>query len=536
MMRKTAVVFGLLLSLAVLSHTSSAQSDNAAEVSRPVHSDTMKIPLRDIPDRVPERPARGGRDFEPGRPFPVDKSGPVVDSALQTTYSPSSGTIEPKAAIDGVPIDPNYRVAPPDTTGDLGPNHYVQWVNLRYSVYDVARDASNNITGFALRSGFPKNGNVIWSGFGGQCETSNDGDPLVQYDQAADRWILTQFAVSSSPYLQCIAVSTGPDPTGTYNRYAYSFANDFNDFPKMGIWADKYVITYNMFRRGRTFSGANVCGYDRAAMIAGTTAKQVCVRTSTSYGSILPADVEGSTHPAAGSATPLLSITSSSLLAWRFSVNFAAGTATLNGPSTVAGVAAFSRACGGGTCVPQLGTTNKLDSLGDRLNYRLSYRQINGKEVMVVNHAVTAGSSTGIRWYEFRNASGQTLSSANPVVFQQGTYAPDSTYRWMGSAAMDSAGNIAVGYSASSGSIVPGIRFASRGPNDAAGTLGAESVIKAGGGSQNSTLARWGDYSTMSVDPLGGCNLVFTTEVLPATGNFNWATHIYSVRLPGCTN
>ena len=199
------------------------------------------------------------------------------------------------------------------------------------------------------------------------CESSNDGDPLVQYDQAANRWILTQFAVSATPYLQCVAVSTSGDPTGTYNRYAYSFGTDFNDFPKMGIWGDTYVITYNMFKRGRTFGGTNVCGYERALMLSGGAARQVCVRTSTSYASLLPADVEGTASIPAGAANPLLSITSSSLLSWRFTVNWGAGTATLTGPSTVAGVAAFSRACGGGTCVPQPGTTQQLDSLGDQI-------------------------------------------------------------------------------------------------------------------------------------------------------------------------
>ena len=165
-------------------------------------------------------------------------------------------------------MDPSYRVAPPDTTGDLGLTHYVQWVNLRYAIYTVTR-SGGTITGFNLVSGFPKNGNVVWQGFGGPCETYNDGDPIVQYDQLADRWILTQFAVSETPYTQCVAVSTGEDPTGTYNRYAYSYGTDFNDYPKMGVWPDGYYITYNMFRRGRTFSGSKVCAFERAKMLAG---------------------------------------------------------------------------------------------------------------------------------------------------------------------------------------------------------------------------------------------------------------------------
>ncbi|MCA1631316.1 MAG: hypothetical protein LC774_13435 [Acidobacteria bacterium] len=484
----------------------------------------------------PER-ARAGRDFEPGRPQPVGNSNPAgVDPLAMRGVTSSSATAAPKASTIGTPVDPNARVAPPDTTGDLGPNHYVQWVNLRYSVYTLTRDAGNNITGFNLVGGFPKNGNIIWQGFGGQCETSNDGDPIVQYDQFADRWVLTQFAVSSTPYLQCVAVSTTPDPTGTYNRYAYSYGTDFNDYPKMGVWSDGYYITYNMFRRGRTFSGNQVCAFERDKMLVSAAARKVCARTSSSYASLEPADIEGTTLPAAGTANPLLSITSTSLLSWKFAVNWAAGTGTLTGPTTVAGVAAFSRACGGGTCIPQPGTTQQLDSLGDRLMYRLSYRNFVDHEMLLVNHSVATGGVTGVRWYELRNALGNTISGATPVIFQQGTYAPTSDYRWMGSAAMDKTGGIAIGYNISNASsIKPSIRYAFRSPVDLPGTLGGETSILAGPGVQTGNqLARWGDYSMLSVDPVDGCTMVFTTEYLPANGSFNWTTYISSFKLSTC--
>ena len=442
----------------------------------------------------------------------------------------------PNAATNGTPIDPNARVAPPDTTGDIGPNHYVQWVNLRYSIYTLTRDASNNITGFNLVGGFPKQGNIVWQGFGGACETSNDGDPLVQYDQFADRWVLTQFAVSSTPYTQCVAVSTGPDPTGSYYRYAYSYGNDFNDYPKMGVWRDGYYITYNMFRRGRTFVGNRVCAFERDRMLIGAAARQICAQTSSSNASLMPGDIEGSTLPAAGTANPLLSISTSALLSWRFAVNWTAGTGTLTGPSTVAGVAAFTRACSGGTCIPQPGTTQRLDSLGDRLMYRLSYRNFGTHESLVINHSVTANNAAGIRWYELRNATGQTIGSATPVIRQQGTFAPTSDYRWMGSAAMDKTGGIAIGYNISNASsIKPGIRYAYRAPADALGTLGSETSILMGPGVQTgSNLARWGDYSTISVDPVDGCTMVFTTEFIPSDGNFNWSTYIHSFKLSTC--
>ncbi|HBY61624.1 MAG TPA: hypothetical protein DEH78_17520, partial [Solibacterales bacterium] len=459
-------------------------AEHRAEISLPDKVDRMPAALRDLPDRRPTTPPRGGRDFEPGRPFDVgNANAPFTDPLAAGGTGPiRTASIPTAAATTGTPVDPNARVAPPDTTGDLGPNHYVQWVNLRYSVYTLTRDASNQITAFNLVSGFPKNGNVIWSGFGGRCESDNDGDPIVQYDQLADRWILTQFAVSAQPYTQCVAVSTGPDPTGTYYRYAYSYGRDFNDYPKMGVWPNAYYITYNMFRNGRTFSGNRVCAFERAQMLVGGAARQACA-TTTSAASLLPADLEGTTLPV-GTANPLLSISSSQLLSFRFTVNWSNATATLSGPTAVSGVAAFTRACGGGTCIPQQGTTRTLDSLADRLMYRLSYRNFGGSERLLVNHSVTANNASGVRWYVLTNASGQNVSTATPVLSQQGTYAPTSDYRWMGSAAMDKTGGIAIGYNVSSSSIKPSIRYAFRGPNDTLGTLGGETSVLVGPGSQ----------------------------------------------------
>lgn len=507
-----------------------------AEATGPDHFDRTTVPLRDLFDRgVPGTP-RGGRDFEPGHPQPVGNTNPSGPDPLAAsgTGNPQAVAI-PKAFTEGTPVDPSRRVAPPDTTGDLGLTHYVQWVNLRYAMYTVTR-SGGTITAFTLVNGFPKNGNVVFQGFGGPCEQYNDGDPIVQYDQLADRWILTQFAVSATPYTQCIAVSTSGDPTGTYNRYSYSYGTDFNDYPKMGVWPDGYYVTYNMFRRGRTFVGSKVCAFERDQMLIGASARQICAQTSNSYGSLLPSDLEGSALPPAGSPNYLLSITSSSLLSWRFAVNWSAGTGSLTGPSTVAGVAAFSRACSGGTCIPQPGTTQKLDSLADRLMYRLSYRNFGTREALLVNHSVASNSVSGIRWYELGNATGQTLASANPVVRQQGTFQPTADFRWMGSAAMDQTGGIAIGYNVSNASSIrPSIFYAYRSPVDVFGTLGSETSILVGPGSQTgNNLSRWGDYSTVSIDPADGCTMVFTTEYIPVNGSFNWATAIQSFRLSSC--
>jgi hypothetical protein len=216
-------------------------------------------------------------------------------------------------------------------------------------------------------------------------------------------------------------------------------------------------------------------------------------------------------------------------------VNWSTGTGTLTGPTSISGVS-FSRACSGGTCIPQPGTTQQLDSLADRLMYRLSYRNLGTREALVINHSVATGGVSGIRWYELQNASGQTMNSATPTVRQQGTFSPTSDYRWMGSAAMDKTGGIAVGYNISnSTTIKPSIRYTYRGPSDTLGTMAPEVSILAGPGVQTGNqLSRWGDYSTISIDPVDGCTMVFTTEYIPTDGSFNWSTFIYSFKLTTC--
>lgn len=523
------------LPLTVVQSQSEVGQQHRAEMSHPIHFDKTTKPLREMFDTgEPQKAIRGGRDFEPGRPQPVTNvNREFIDPLASKGVGSPAALADPKASIVGTPVDPQARVAPPDTTGDIGPNHYVQWVNLRYSIYTLTRDANNEITNFTLVPGFPKQGNVVWQGFGGRCQTDNDGDPLVQYDQLADRWVLTQFAVSGQPFTQCVAVSTSPDPTGTYFRYAFSYARDFNDYPKMGVWPDAYYITYNIFRNGSQFRGNRVCAFERAVMLVGGPARQACANTSTSHHSLVPADLEGTTLPPAA-PNLLLSMTTSAVNLWRFSVNWGAGTGTLTGPTNL-GVAAFSRACGGGACIPQPGTTQRLDSLADRLMYRLSYRNFGTHEAMVINHAVTSGTGVGIRWYEFRNAAGQTMASATPVINQQGTFAPTNDFRWMGSAALDQSGGIAIGYNISNAStIVPSIRYAYRGPTDPAGTMGNETNALTGSGIQTGGLSRWGDYSTVSVDPVDGCQMVFTTQFQPANGSFNWTTFIHSFKLSTC--
>jgi hypothetical protein len=300
----------------------------------------------------------------------------------------------------------------------------------------------------------------------------------------------------------------------------------FPDYPKLGVWPDAYYMSFNMF--GRRFLGANACAMDRAKMLAGAAATMQCFQQSSSVASLLPSDLDGTTVAPAGSPAFFVNVGSNSLNLWKFHVDFTApANSTFIGPTNLP-VAAFTPACNGGACIPQLGTNQSLDSLADRLMYRLAYRNFGNHDSLVVNHSVTAGSGVGIRWYELQNPN------TNPVVFQQGTYAPTSDFRWMGSIAMDSAGDIAVGYSASSSSIHPAIRYTGRTPADPLGVLQVESSIIEGTGSQLSGLSRWGDYSSMSVDPVDDCTFWYTTEYLKIDGTFNWNTRIASFKFPGC--
>jgi hypothetical protein len=264
-------------------------------------------------------------------------------------------------------------------------------------------------------------------------------------------------------------------------------------------------------------------------MLAGVpTATQQCFNTSISYGGLLPADLDGTTLPPAGAPNPFVALgTSNTTLAlWKFHSDFVTpANATFTGPTAIT-VPAYTEACD--QCIPQNGG-ELLDSLSDRLMYRAAYRNFGTHESIVVNHAVTAGTSVGLRWYELRGVT------TTPTVYQSGTFAPDGDYRWMGSAAMDQSGNIAIGYTVSSSAIKPQIRYTGRLAGDPLGQMTqGEGTIINGGGAQTNTYHRWGDYSSMSVDPVDDCTFWHANEYIPSNGSFNWKTRIASFTLPLC--
>ncbi|MGB9071506.1 MAG: choice-of-anchor D domain-containing protein [Terriglobales bacterium] len=406
----------------------------------------------------------------------------------------------------------NMQAAPPDTEGTVGLTQYVQWVNLEFAVFDKS-------TG-ALVSG-PFEGNTIWAGFGGVCQTNNDGDPIVQYDKINNRWIFTQLMIASTPYTQCVAVSTTSDATGTYNRYAFAFGNNFNDYPKMGVWTDAYYMTFNMFLNGQSFEGADACALQSSAMMAGTSAKIICFQQSSNIGGMLPGDLDGTIQPAVGEPEFFVNYGTNSLRLWKFHVDFVTpSNSTFTGPTTLT-VNSFSPL----GSVPQPGTSQRLDSLSDRIMYRAPYRKFaDGHEALLVSHSVVGGE----RWYELRDPNG------TPTVYQQGTFGPDSNFRWMGSIAMDQSGDIGLGYSVSSTSVFPSVFFTGRVPSDSLGNMETEQAIVNGTGSQNGGLSRWGDYSDMSVDPVDDCTFWYTQEYMKTTGSFNWNTRIANFKFANC--
>ncbi len=453
------------------------------------------------------------------------------DGAVQKTTAPTFKAPAVSLNFDGVGAGftgPNgtfsVTSAPPDTDGAVGSTQYVSLVNTDLAVF-------NKTTGAVVYGPVPTN--TLWSGFGGGCQTNNDGDGVVIYDRAAGRWVVSQFSVSTTPYLQCVAVSQTSDATGGWNRYSFSYGNtNFPDYPKMGSWPDAYYTTFNVFANGSTFSGANLCAYDRSKMLTGAAATQQCFQLSSAYGGVLPSDLDGATAPPANSPNYLIAYDTNSLDLWKFHVDWTTpANSTLNGPTNIS-VPSFSPVCGGGTCITQPGTTNTLDSLADRMMFRLAYRNFGDHEALVASHSVVAGTKGGVRWYELRNPGG------TPTVYQASTFAPDTTaYRWMPSIAMDQAGDIALGYSVSTKTaptINPSVVYTGRASTDTLNTMQTEVNVITGGGVQNGGLSRWGDYSAMTVDPVDDCTFWFTSEYIPSNGSFNWKTRIASFKFPGC--
>ncbi len=523
----------VLSTLAILCVSAVSAAGSTVEVIQEIKHDTSQA-LRTMAETPAPAPQHYSRPML-STPGHTDTSDGVEDPALQEIAGSSVRTT-PGLNLLGLGtgfVGPSgtfsVQFAPPDTNGAAGDTQYVQMVNIDYAVFD--KTTGNPTLG-------PLSFNTIFNGFGGSCASTNVSDPTVLYDKLAGRWFIEYFTVNS-PYAFCLAVSSTSDATGSYHRYAFRVSSGLPDYAKTGIWPDAYYISARLFQGGANYIGPMGCAADRTKMLAGAAATLQCIQiNNTSLDGMLPSDLDGSTAPVAG--TPNYYVVqgptgSNSLQLYKFHVDFVTpANTTFTGPTSIP-VAAYTQA-GSSSAVPQPGTSQKLDALGNFLMFRLSYRSFASAatpyESLLLTHSINVGRSTsrriGVRWYEIRNPGTAT------AVFQQGTYSPSTLYRWMGSIAQDKLGNIAVGYSGSSTTVHPEILYTGRVPTDPLGKLEAEAVIFAGTGSQNGGLNRWGDYSGMSVDPVDDCTFYYTTEYLPSTGSFNWATRIFSFKFPSC--
>ncbi len=504
-----AAVFGLLMATTVLAQTLTVTYPTHQRLS-PRMSDLHGSPMVSGPTVIhrPLMPRVGGNSQQP-------------DGALQTSSGPSVSTTV-GTSFDGMSVY-NGGYIPSDNNIAVGPNDVVEVVNAAYAVY--SKSGATLLAPVALKN--------LWQSLtGSSCAANNGGDTVVQYDRAADRWMVTQLGSLSSPYSECIAVSQTNDPTGAFNLYSYSFGTNLNDYPKFGVWPtatnSAYLATYNLFSGGSSFVGPEICAYDRTAMLNGASSPAALCFTGISGASFLPVDLDGPTPPLDGTPGYFVDLNGSALGVYKLSPNFTNNTATVSSFSSLP-VAGYSAALSS----PQPGTTETLDSLSDRLMYRLAFRMFSDHESIVVNHSVVGSSSnnSGVRWYELRSPVSSTGTFS---LYQQGTFAPDSSYRWMGSAAMDQSGDVAIGYSVSDSSgVYPSVRYTGRTPSDALGTMEAEDSIVAGAGSQTG-YTRWGDYSSMRIDPVDDCTLWYVNEYYPVTSSYGWYTRIGSFKFTNC--
>lgn len=465
-----------------------------------------------------------------------------------------------------------FRVNPPDPVGDVGPNHYVEMVNLAFAVYDK--------TGNLLMGPLPIG--ALWEGFAVEDCTDPSGDPIVLHDQLEDRWILSQFTTRGPKYYDCVAISQTGDPTGAYYRYAFVTQPDpelpggtfFPDYPKYGVWTHSYIMTTRDFG-DITGYGISVYALEKNKMLAGNPKARAVqffldsnvVPLNLLGDGLLPPDIDGTRRPQDHVPAPIVGTqddnalygaSSDALNIFDLIVKWNATPEASLKLAAQLPVAAFDSIfpCGPSRgCIPQPGIANSdqwLDVLSyrQRPTHRLAYRNFGKYEAMATSQSVEARPGiAGVRWYEIRRT--EVKKQFTYSVRQQGTYSPDNVHRWMGSVAQDWQGNTALGYSVSDAtSVYPGIRYTGRLAADPLGTMSlGEGVIIDGTGVQTTTNSRWGDYTSMNVDPTDDCTFWYVNEYYEVSGlplplpppplpppgtTAPWQTRIGSFKLPGC--
>lgn len=452
---------------------------------------------------------------------------------------------------------------PPDTNGDVGPNFYIQYINTDWVIMDKA---TGNFVGPGVLEG-----NTFWAGFGGPCETSNSGDPIVLYDKLAGRWIFSQFT-GTATNRQCYAVTTTGDPNGPYNRYEFDFSPDFNDYPHLSVWTDAsgassgyYLTTHDFTDVGgpnQAFLQASFSVVDRDAMLAGDPAEMVRFTNTgfagTSSFGALSAHLESTELPPAGMCAPFAHNRADldSYLIWELCVDWDdTSLSTLTGPTVLAANAVFDNAVDNVPQPPPAPAGSELDNFAGNTMYRLSaraYPPASGLPVeLVLNHESNAGGGVGgVRWVDIALPTGDDLfvggfETSEPLpngqasILDQGLYSPDSDFRWMAGISIDQSRNIGVGYTVSSATTFPSVRYTGRTAGEPPGMLLDEQSCVAGSGVQTFVDAtgragRWGDYSSMSIDPSDQCTFWLSVEYITNTDVADWENRVCSFRFPNC--
>jgi hypothetical protein len=467
---------------------------------------------------------------------------------------------------------------PSDNSLAVGPDHIVQTVNSVMAIYSK-KGKKFNSTGNVLYG--PVETRNVFRGFGGPCDKMNNGDAVVRYDQLADRWLIVMPTFRRAPlrndgnaekleqpgkaallyqppssrdelnkdtrsnqnrprdttgsYCMCYAISTGPDPFGTY--YRYEFKRDlFPDYPRPAVWPDGYYTTTST---GDDLTQRHAYVVDREKMLKGEPAtEQSFIINDVNF--IINADLDGKQLPPPGAPNIMMATGGNQLnkvmeddgiYVWKYYVHWKDPSKTrLEGPVKLT-VAPYQYLCDGQLtkCVPQPGTDQRLDAQGDKIMARLVYRRIGNQESIVAVHSInTSSGGGGIRWYEFR------LDKTRKVnLYQQGTYAPEGQYRWMASPAMDAKGNIGIGYSFGGLNNFPGQRFAGRRYNDKPGVLTLKEAILIEGESAQTNTLRWEDYTQTAMDPSDDCTIWYVGDYLKKDAK-SYSTRIGAFRMPGC--
>jgi hypothetical protein len=501
-----------------------------------------------------------------GAPPPTAPSSPLMQKLLKNIFRPTPTMPPPLLTFDGInSVQSGCMCLPPDTDGDVGPNHYIEAVNVAFRVYDKSGNPLTPTTTF----------NSLFLPLAGTpCSGLNAGDPFVFYDHVADRWVISDFAFpgtlpGAGPFYECIGVSQTSDPVSG-GWFLYAIQHDpsnptwIGDYPKMALWNNPqpggaYYLTVNLFN-GVTlaFQGVRVFALDRGSMLAGGNANAIAFNITPaglgdSY-SLVPAYFRTGDPPPAGRDEFLLAVDSplnenttlTQVKGWLFHADFTnPGLSTLgiganHSPNALISVNPFVEAwtnAAGFQIVPQQGTATKLDTLGDKIMTPVVYQNRGGTESLWADQTVMVTFPAGpsaIRWYQF-NVTGGGFP-ATPVQQETFNNGGDGLWRFMPSIAVDQNGNTAIGYSVSDETIFPGIRYAGRLASDPPGNLGqGEAIMTNGGGAQTHSAGRWGDYTYTSIDPSDGMSFWHVNEYFTTTSSASWATKIGKFQFPAAT-